>query len=42
MLMARKVSLNICLVNALGNQELVKFNMNPKKIPVAVTIGCLN
>jgi len=41
MLMATTVSLNMYLINASFIQVVEKFNMNPKKMPVAVTMGCL-
>jgi hypothetical protein len=41
MLIATTISLNMCSVNASLIHTLVKFNMNPRKIPVAVTMGCL-
>jgi hypothetical protein len=40
-LIAATTSLKMFFVNASFIQELVKFNRNPKKIPVAVTSGCL-
>jgi hypothetical protein len=38
---AATISLKMFFVNASLIQELVKFNRNPKKMPVAVTRGCL-
>ena len=39
MLTATRQSLNKCFENAVLIQTLVKFSINPKKIPAAVTMG---
>ena len=35
------ISFNMNPVNACVTQTLAKFNVNPRRIPVAVTMGCL-